>query len=438
MSTPPIRPSVRRLPNGVTVCTLPMPWVHSAFLGATVRAGSAYETSATHGASHFLEHLHCATTKRFRDERAVLAAIEALGGDFDAGTSEDYTSYGMSLLPDRVLPGIDLLAEILTGMVARPEGVRTARRLILDDLRSTSPAEARVVDACKAFLWGRAPLARSVIGTRSSLRGLDGDRLDRYDREAYRPGNLVITLAGHYPGSAPRALGRAFSPLRGQVQGWTYRAPGRKPHGPSWFFRSRKGEPTVELLLMFRAFPFADPRLIPLTFLEYILGQSSERLSVTLRMRKNPIYTYFCETAAFREAGVFSLKARVPGSGLADLAEAMVAELLSLGRDGVTAAEMELARTWYRRQLTFALDSPDVMAGRLGLAHVYARPGHPSFSLTREMERVRILPRSAVHHVIREVLRPENVHVAVVGKVSGRFRRSLEAAVARWVRVTGD
>lgn len=415
-----------------------MPWVHSAFLGATVRAGSAYESAATHGASHFLEHLHCATTRRFADERAVQAAIEGLGADFDAGTSEDYTQYGMSLLPDRVRPGIDLLAEILTRMEARPGAVRTARRLILDELRSTSPADARVVDAVKAFLWGRTPLARSVIGTRSSLASLGPEELAEYNREAYRPGNLVITLAGRFATADTRALADVFSAVRGHRQGWHYAGHVTRRPGPRWLFRSRKGEPIAELLFMFPAFPFADPRLIPLTFLEYVLGQSAERLSVSLRMRKNPIYTYFCETAVFREAGVFSLKAKVPASGLGDLAGAIITELQSLKRDGVTPTEMEQARTWYRRQLTFALDSPEAMAGRLGLAHVYAKPGRSPLNLAREIERVTRLPRSAVHHVIETVFAPENANIAVVGKVGGRFRRSLETAVDGWAKSEGN
>lgn len=435
MSLPVLRPKTRRLANGVTISVLPMPWVHGAFVGATVRAGSAYETAATHGGSHFLEHLHCATTKRFTDERKVQQALEEIGADFDAATSEDYTSYGMSVLPDRVRPAIGILAEIMTAMTARPEGVRIARRLILDEYRSTSPDEARVVDDCKAFLWGsRSPLARSVIGTRKSLDGLTPDRLAAYNRQAYAPGNLVVLLTGRFQTSEAQALETAFSGLRGPSRPWSYAPPSFGDRGPYWMFRSRKGEPTIDLLMMFPAFRYGDRRNMPLTLLEYILGQSAERLSMTLRLRKNPIYTYMCEQAVFRRAGVFSFKARVPPSQVGSFAEAVTEELTALLRHEISQAELELARTWYLRQLTFALDSPESLAGRLGLSHAYANHTSEQIDFAREIHRVSTLDRTELIQAMRDVMNPKRLRIAVVGNLAGRFRRELEETIRKWAR----
>lgn len=57
---PPPRPplsQVTTLPNGLRVASEALPHAETATVGVWIDAGSRYESAATNGAAHFLEHM---------------------------------------------------------------------------------------------------------------------------------------------------------------------------------------------------------------------------------------------------------------------------------------------------------------------------------------------------------------------------------------------
>ena len=84
--------NVTRLASGLTVVTDAMPHLHSASLGVWVGAGSRDERSDEHGISHLLEHMAFKGTSR-RTSRQISEEIEAVGGDLNAATGFETTTY---------------------------------------------------------------------------------------------------------------------------------------------------------------------------------------------------------------------------------------------------------------------------------------------------------------------------------------------------------
>src|ERR1051325_5722036 len=80
------------LPSGLTILIETLPYVRSVSLGYYLRSGSAVETEEHGGASHFLEHLVFKGTKR-RTTSDIAKVIDILGGDVDAFTGKEYTSF---------------------------------------------------------------------------------------------------------------------------------------------------------------------------------------------------------------------------------------------------------------------------------------------------------------------------------------------------------
>src|SRR5436305_758093 len=92
---------VRRstLPNGLQLVAVEMPHVHSVSLVAYVRAGSRYETPATNGVSHFLEHMFFRGTRRYPSTYDLAHQIESLGAVFNATTTRDMAYYFTEVAP---------------------------------------------------------------------------------------------------------------------------------------------------------------------------------------------------------------------------------------------------------------------------------------------------------------------------------------------------
>ncbi len=101
------------LPSGLTVLVETLPYVRSVALGYYLRSGSAVESEEHGGASHFLEHLVFKGTEN-RTTAEIAHIIDILGGDVDAFTGKEYTSFYAHVLDEQLATALDLLTEIVT------------------------------------------------------------------------------------------------------------------------------------------------------------------------------------------------------------------------------------------------------------------------------------------------------------------------------------
>src|SRR4051794_14852521 len=87
-------PNITRhvLPSGLTILIETLPYVRSVSLGYYLRSGSAVESEEHSGSSHFLEHLVFKGTER-RTTSDIAQVVDILGGDVDAFTGKEYTSF---------------------------------------------------------------------------------------------------------------------------------------------------------------------------------------------------------------------------------------------------------------------------------------------------------------------------------------------------------
>ena len=85
-------PDISVLPNGLRVVTQTLAHLETTSLGVWVGSGSRDETPAQHGLSHLLEHMAFKGTAT-RSARDIAEEIEAVGGDLNAATGVEMTSY---------------------------------------------------------------------------------------------------------------------------------------------------------------------------------------------------------------------------------------------------------------------------------------------------------------------------------------------------------
>ncbi|HTH05350.1 MAG TPA: insulinase family protein, partial [Ilumatobacteraceae bacterium] len=83
---------ITRLDSGLTVATERVPGALSVAAGVWVGIGSRDEPIELAGVSHFLEHLLFKGTDR-RSAQELSRGVDRLGGDFNAFTSREFTSY---------------------------------------------------------------------------------------------------------------------------------------------------------------------------------------------------------------------------------------------------------------------------------------------------------------------------------------------------------
>jgi len=86
------------LPSGLRVASETIPYATTATVGVWIDAGSRYETEATNGTAHFLEHMAFKGTTT-RSLRQLEEEVENMGAHLNAYTSREQTTYYAKVRP---------------------------------------------------------------------------------------------------------------------------------------------------------------------------------------------------------------------------------------------------------------------------------------------------------------------------------------------------
>src|SRR4030081_3295190 len=121
-------------PSGMTILIETLPYVRSVALGYYLRSGSAVESEEHSGASHFLEHLVFKGTER-RSTSDIAKVIDILGGDVDAFTGKEYTSFNAHVLDEQVEVAPDLLTDTVPSPRFTDEDLEVGRGVILEKIK---------------------------------------------------------------------------------------------------------------------------------------------------------------------------------------------------------------------------------------------------------------------------------------------------------------
>ena len=100
------------LENGVRLVTERIPTLKSVTVGIWVNAGSRDELPAQAGFSHFIEHMFFkGTTSRSASD--ISREIDALGGEMNAFTTRETTTFYVKVLDQHLAKALDLLSDLL-------------------------------------------------------------------------------------------------------------------------------------------------------------------------------------------------------------------------------------------------------------------------------------------------------------------------------------
>src|SRR5512147_1494097 len=102
------------LANGIRVVSETLPKSRSLSIGVWVKVGSRHEPEEIGGASHFIEHMFFKGTKK-RTARDIATEIDSLGGEMNAFTSQESTTFYVKVLDEHLALAIEILSDILLG-----------------------------------------------------------------------------------------------------------------------------------------------------------------------------------------------------------------------------------------------------------------------------------------------------------------------------------
>ncbi len=359
------------LANGLRVVTRAMPGLETAAVGLFAGAGSRDEPDEHNGLAHLFEHMLFKGAGD-RSARQLNEAIEDVGGELNACTERDVTSFTASVLAEHVPLSVELLADMILRPHFNAAELEREKDVVLQEL-----AEARDTPADLVFeeLWAAAfagqPIGRSVLGNEASLSAITVDTLRGWQASRYRAGNLVLAAAGKVDHAAVVAL--AEEHFAGLPPGGAEAAAKARFTPGTRRVRSRSGQ--AHLTLAFEA-PgvFADDMLAARLFADIVGGGASSRLFHELREERGLAYSVGASVSAYADTGILSVYAAT-SSAQALSALSLIERLIGDAARDATEAELNRARMQAKAGL---LHASETSSGRMhilgGRTVIHGRP----------------------------------------------------------------
>ena len=297
------------LPNGVKIVHR---WTPSpvAYVGVMVGAGTRHETPEENGMAHYIEHCVFKGTTH-HSARQIIHAIEGIGGEINAYTTKEETTFYAAILAEHVQLTLHLIAEMILQPTFKKEETDKERMVIMDEIESynDSPSEL-IYDDFENLVFAGSSLEMPILGTKKTLRHISSKPSYPLEwmKTHYTPDRMVVFCQGDVkPEKIFRLAEHEFGHLSGKISLSASKTSGQSakrsdsvsdlsgvagldsPRTASYHKHTHQ----VHAMMGGKAYHLGHERQLAMFLLNNILGGGSlnSRLNLSLRESKGLVYT---------------------------------------------------------------------------------------------------------------------------------------------------
>jgi predicted Zn-dependent peptidase len=346
--------SLHTLPNGVRVVCDPMAGLETVALSVVAGRGARFEDAARSGWSHLLEHMVFKGAGD-RSARQIVEVIEAEGGQINAATGYERTSYQIRALAG----GLDLGSAVLADLIQRPvisaEDLVREKQVVGQEIAEAADTpDDLVFEMAQEAAFEGQPLGRSILGTDASIAPATPETLGAWRAALYAPEVLVFAASGAVTEAEVLALAeRDFGAVAGKPT----------PEAPVASFTGgvraqAKSLEQANLVFMLPTVGVSDPDYFALRlFAEILGGGMASRLFQEAREKRGLAYAVDAYAETYQDQGVLGVFAGCAAKDAAELAKVAAGEIQGLAAS-VEPAELARAKAQLKAGLFMARESP--------------------------------------------------------------------------------
>jgi predicted Zn-dependent peptidase len=401
------------LPNGLRIIFVPQKDSVATTILVLVEAGSKYETKDINGLSHFLEHM-CfkGTTKRPKAMR-IAGELDALGAEYNAFTSQEWTGYYAKVESHKAHEALDLVSDLYLNPVFDVHEIEKEKGVIIEELNMYVDQPMRhVQELFTELLYGDQPAGWNIGGRKEVIRTMTRDHFTAYRAKHYLAAATAIVVAGSFDEQKmQQEIEKHFAEMPTGKKG------GKLPVieeqiEPAVKVEERASDQT-HLVLGVRAFPLTDPRRYALEVLSDALGGGmSSRLFQRVREELGAAYYVRAGADLLTDHGYLEVAAGVEHGKLSAVIEAVLVELRRAADVLMDDAELARVKSHLTGRLLLGLETSDALANYYGGQEVVREKLTPPDELARHINRV---SASEVREAARAIMKREGLNLALVG-----------------------
>ena len=393
------------LTNGLRIIHLPSasPVV---YCGYQIAAGTRNELPGEEGLAHFCEHVTFKGTAR-RNALHIINSIEKVGGDLNAFTNKEDTTFYAAIHRDHFRKAADLLTDIVFHSQYPQAEIDKEIEVVCDEIESynDSPAEL-IYDDFENIIFQGHPLGHNILGQADQLRTYTTEDALRFTQRHYRPNNAVFFVYGDVEfKQVVRLLGRMdMGPIRPM-------RPMRPicPIGstPSTITR-HKGTHQAHVMIGCRAYDINHPRRIALYLLNNMLGGPSMNswLSLSLRERHGLVYTVDSSMVSYGDTGLWAVYFGCDPADVSKCRRLVRRQLDRLMEKPLSPSQLSAAKQQLKGQIAIACDNRENFALDFGKSFLHYGKEKNIDRLYQQIEAVKA---QEIQEVAVELFAPANI-----------------------------
>lgn len=368
-STP---PASFTLSNGLQIVVIPDHRTPVVTEMIWYKVGSADETPGKSGLAHFLEHLMFKGTEK-HPIGEFSKTVFRVGGDENAFTSLDYTSY-FERVPREQLPTVmEFEADRMNGLILKNENVLLERDVVLEEynMRVANSPNERLSEQIMTALYLNHPYGRPVIGWHQEIEKLGREDALAFYRRFYSPNNAIVVIAGDVELPEVRSLvERNFGPIPAQpaIPAQRVRPQEPEPAAPRTVTLS---DPRVELPVLQRLYlvpsatTVAPGESAALAVLAHLMGSGSNSYLYRALLVDKPLAVSASAgySSISLDATQFSVSALPKtGVGFAEVEQVIDGVIADIVQNPIPPEDLERVKTQLIAKAIYAQDSQAALA----------------------------------------------------------------------------
>jgi predicted Zn-dependent peptidase len=345
------------LDNGLRVLTADLPHAQSVAVIVMVAAGSRYETAEASGIAHFSEHMFFKGTERRPSAKEIASAIDAIGGEFNAFTGKETTTYYVKCAAEHRDVALDVIVDMLRNARFLEEEIEREKGVIIEEMNMYYDTPRDFIGGVyEQLLWGDQPLGRDIIGRKETIRDATRGTFMGYLGRWYKPSRMVLGVAGRVGDGLLERAQELLGDLEDAETGEPERA---TPHANGRVFVSTKQSEQAHVSLGVHSLPLDHPDRYAIQLLATALGGGmSSRLFSEVRERRGLAYYVYGLNHSYTDAGTLYSQAGVDIARIDDAVATIAGELRKISAEPLAEEELEKARNFAKGRFVLQLESP--------------------------------------------------------------------------------
>ncbi|MEO1701225.1 MAG: pitrilysin family protein [Pseudomonadota bacterium] len=352
-----------KLANGITVATQKFDHVESVSVGVWIKAGTRNELEHEHGIAHMLEHMAFKGTKS-RSARDIAEAIENVGGDINAATSVETTSYFVRVLRNDLSLAVNILADILQNSRFDADELEREKHVVLQELGAANDMpDDLVFDCFTETAFAGQPVGRPILGTRDTIKSFTPDMIRGYISREYCGERMVICATGAVDHDVfARETEQAFSAMPASVDVTGLARPASYVGGERLIVKELQD---AQIVFGFEGRAYHMRDYYASQVLAMLLGGGmSSRLFQEVREKHGLCYSIYAFHWSFSDSGVFGIHAATEQDDVPALTDLIIGELQKVP-GSIEHQELNRARAQFRASLMMSSESAPARAGQI-------------------------------------------------------------------------